>query len=172
MGWPPLIFPQRQTLKLSVSYFMNGDTETYLEFTDTGDLVRLEPIELSFPDADLDWDRSWVKTKVTVKAGIFSGQFEAEFQLTDFERLKQQLKELDNDFKANAIFDSLEQQLVLKIKGDGLGHFELYCKATPDPSVRQILTFSLSFDQTYLKEYIRQLEEIAKAFPFSSDFDT
>ncbi len=149
---------------------MTNITDTYLEITDAGDIIRIEPISLTFPKADLDWDRNWIKTNVTVKGGVFSGQFAAEFMTTDFEIFKQQLKKLDNDFNATATFEPLEQQLVLKIKGDGLGHFEVDCEATPEPHLGQSLTFSISFEQTQIKEYVRQLDRIIKAFPIDGDF--
>jgi hypothetical protein len=149
---------------------MTNSTDIFLEFTDAGDIIRIEPISLTFPKANLDWDRNWIKTNVTVKGGVFSGQFVAEFMTTDFEIFKQQLNKLDNDFNASATFEPLEQQLVLKIKGDGLGHFEVDCEAKPEPHLGQTLTFSISFDQTQIKDYIRQLDRITNAFPIDGDF--
>jgi hypothetical protein len=149
---------------------MNRFNDTYLEITDADDIIRIEPISLSYPKADIDWDRNLVKTKVTVKGGVFSGQFIADFMTTDFEMLKRQLKILDSDFNASVTFEPLEQQLLLKIKGDGLGHFEVDCEATPEPHLGQTLTFSISFDQTQTKEYVRQLNKITKTFPIDGDF--
>jgi hypothetical protein len=146
------------------------DTDTYLEFKDGEDIIRLEPVNFTFPKAELDWDRNWVKTRVIIKGGVFSGQYIAEFMTTDFEMFKRELKALDNDFNASATFEPLEQQLVLKIKGDGLGHFEVDCEATPEPHLGQTLSFSISFDQTQIKEYVRQLEKIIKTYPIDGDF--
>jgi hypothetical protein len=145
-------------------------SNTYFEIANEGDIIRIEPLSLTFPKAQLDWDRNWIKTKVTVKGGVFGGQFVAEFMTTDFEIFKRQLKNLDNDFNATATFEPLEQQLVLKIKGDGLGHFEVDCEATPEPHLGQTLIFSINFDQTQIKEYVRQLDTITKAFPIDGDF--
>jgi hypothetical protein len=61
----------------------------------------------------------------------------------------------NRNFNSIAIFESLEQQLVLKIKGDGLGHFEIDGEETPESHLE--LTFSISFNQTQIKEYVRQL---------------
>ncbi|HSC54061.1 MAG TPA: hypothetical protein VLC98_10585 [Phnomibacter sp.] len=145
-------------------------SDTYFEITDAGDIIRIEPLSLTFPDAQLDWDRNWIKTKVTVKGGVFSGQFVAEFMTTDFEILKRQLKNLEKDLNGTARFEPLEQQLVLKIKGDGLGHFEVDCESTPESHLGQSLTFSISFDQTAIKEFVRQLDRITKTFPIDGDF--
>ena len=138
-------------------------SDTYFEITDAGDIIRIEPLFLTS-------DRNWLKTKVTVKGGVFSGQFVADFMPTDFESFKRQFKNLYNDFNATATFAPLEKQLALKIKGDGLGHFEVDCQATPEPHIGQTLTFSISFDQTEIKEIVRQLDKITKAFPIGGDF--
>lgn len=149
---------------------MIDSSDIYLEFTDAGDIIRVEPLSLIYPNGQLDWDRNWIKTRVTVKGGVFSGQFTAEFMTTDFEVFKQQLKKLDNDFNGPATFEPLEGQLILKIKGDGLGHFELDCEATPEPHLGHSLSFSISFDQTQIKEYVKQLDKITKRFPIDGDF--
>lgn len=149
---------------------MTYSSNLYLEFTDAGDIIRIEPLILNYPKAELDWDRNWIKTRVTVKGGVFSGQFAAEFMTTDFEMFKRQLKKLDNDFNGSATFEPLEAQLILKIKGDGLGHFELDCEATPEPHLGHSLFFSICFDQTQIKKYVKQLDKITKRFPIDGDF--
>ena len=146
-------------------------SDIYFEITDAGDLIRIEPFHLTNPKAQLDWDRNWIKTKVTVKGGVFSGEFVGEFMTTDFEIFKRQLKKLDQDFNATATFQPLEQQLTLKIKGDGLGHFDVDCEAAPQSHLGQTLTFSMNFDQTYIKELVKQLDKITKAFPINGDFE-
>lgn len=145
-------------------------SDLYFEISDSGDIIRLEPSHLTYPNAELDWDRNWVRTKVTVKGGVFSGEYMAEFMTTDFEIFKQQLKMLDNDFSGMATFGPLEQQLILKIKGDGIGHFEVDCEATPEPHLGQSLTFTMTFDQTIIKDLVRQLDVITKKFPINGDF--
>jgi hypothetical protein len=145
-------------------------TELYLEISEAGDTIRLEPFLLTYPNAELDWDRNWIKTNVTVKGEVFSGQYVAEFMTTDFEIFKQQLKKLDTDFNGTAKFEPLGGQLVLNIKGDGLGHFELSCEATPESHLGETLSFSINFDQTQIKEYVRQLDKITKQFPIDGEF--
>jgi len=148
---------------------MDIPNDTYLEFISAENTIRIEAIKFKFPDADFDWDRNWVLSKVTIKAGVFSGQFPAEFMTADFEFLKRQLMLLDEDFNKTAKFSPLEQQLFLTITGDGLGHFVIDCEATPAPNGGQKLTFSLTFDQTEIKNYVRQLARITKQFPIVGD---
>lgn len=144
-------------------------TDTNFEIFDAGDLIRLEPIQVYDDTSQLDWDRNWVRTKVTVKGGAFSGQYTADFISTDFELFKRDMKNLDKDFKGTAKLEPLEGQLVLNIKGDGLGHFEVKCTATDQPGYGGTLTFTLSFDQTELGRLINELDKITKAFPIKGD---
>jgi len=144
-------------------------TDLYFEICNAGEIIRLEPIQASDDTSQLDWDRNWIRTNVTVKGGAFSGQYTADFMTTDFELFKRDIKNLDKDFKGIAKLEPLEGQLVLNIVGDGLGHFEVNCKATDQPGYGGTLSFVLSFDQTELARLINELDKITKAFPIKGD---
>ena len=149
---------------------MTERQEIYFELFDAGAVVRLEPIELINYNSDLDWDKNWVKTKVTVKGGTFSGQYSGDFMTVDFEKFKQELSQLYDNLNGAANFNDLEGYLELKIKGDGIGHFEVGVKACDQPGVHgSELTFTMGFDQTELKALISQLNGITKLFPIIGD---
>ena len=76
---------------------------------------------------------------------------------------------MDRDFNGQA--EPLEGQLVLEIKDDGLGHFEVHCTACDQPGISGKLAFELSFDQTGLKRLIRELDTITKMFPITGDMN-
>jgi hypothetical protein len=64
----------------------------------------------------------------------------------------------------------LEGYLEMKITGDGIGHFEVNIKACDKPGIYgSCLTFSLNFDQTYIKKLTNKLDEIIKEFPVSGN---
>lgn len=67
------------------------DNDLYFEIADSGNLVRLEPLELVNYNSTLDWDNNWIKTRVTLKAGPFTGQYIADMMTVDFEKFKQEL---------------------------------------------------------------------------------
>ncbi len=150
---------------------MTERQEIYFELFDAGDIVRLEPMELIKYDSDIDWDKNWVKTKVTIKGGKFTGQYLGDFMTVDFEKFKQELSRLYDNFKGTANFNDLEGYLELKITGDGIGHFEVDVKACDQPGVNASeLTFTMGFDQTELKELVNQLDRIIKQFPITGAF--
>lgn len=151
---------------------MTERQEVYFELFDAGDIVRLEPIELINYDSNIDWDRNWVKTKVTVKGGKFSGHYSGDFMTVDFEKFKQELSRLYDNLKGIANFNDLEGYLELKITGDGIGHFEVDVKACDQPGINaSVLTFTMGFDQTEIKNLVIQLDRITKQFPITGDFN-
>jgi hypothetical protein len=156
-------------LKIAGNLEMTHHEEVSFEIFDGGDLIRLEPLHVISYSSNLDWDKNWIKTKVTVKSGAFSGQYFADFMTTDYELLKRALRKLNNDFNGQAKFEPLEGELVLQIRGDGLGHFEVHCTACDQPGLGGKLAFGLSFDQTELSRLIKELVAITKLFPIIGD---
>ena len=86
------------------------------------------------------------------------GQFDADFMTGDFILFKQQLTSLYDNLKGQAHFSGLEGQLELKIEGDGLGHFEVDVLACENQLWGATLSFTLTFDQTILKQLVMQLD--------------
>ena len=142
------------------------DDKLYFEITDGLDTIKIEPMNLTYPDAEHDWDKNLINSKVSIKGGAFRGQFDAQFMTVDFEKFKQELRRVYNDLKGYANFNCLEDYLELKVKGDGIGHFSVDIIAN-DNSAKSKLEFELTFDQTQIPELLRQLDTITKRFPIT-----
>ena len=140
---------------------------TFFELKGSGEFLRINVIGLAHPDAKEDWDRKWVKSKVSLKAGGFIGQFACDLMTSDFQQIKEQLSELYEKLDGIAIFDTIEDQIKIKIKGDGIGHFMADCIVMDSPGTGNSLEFELEFDQTYIPEMINQLENITRTLPTS-----
>jgi hypothetical protein len=151
---------------------MNEIQELIFEISDSGNLVRLEPKRYFREGCEIDWDNNWIITTVTVKGGVFSGQFNAEFMTFNFEMFKQELRSLYDNLKGSATFSGMEGQLQLEVVGDGIGHFDVNVEACDQPDVSgSVLTFTMGFDQTSIKELVFQLDRITKQFPIIGDFN-
>lgn len=144
---------------------MEEDT-TYFELRESGNFIRIEPVELTYPNAELEWDRNWIKSIITIKGGQFGGHYKAELMTSDFEKLKQDLKRIYIDLKGIVNFECIEGYIKLKITGDGFGHFNTKCIGMDNPNGAS-LQFELDFDQTYVPALIKQLERITKLFPIT-----
>ena len=143
------------------------DSELQFEFQSCGNMLKLEPFELTHPNSTLDWDNNWIRTKISIRGGVFSGEYIADIMTTDYEKFKQELNALYDNLKGRAFFADLEGALSLEIQGDGLGHFEIDVTARDEPCFGAKLNFTMSFDQTYIKSMVRQLNEITKRFPIT-----
>lgn len=147
---------------------MTQEEIMFVELKGSGDFLRINILGLAHPDAKDDWDRKWVKSKVSLKAGGFNGQFACDLMTSDFEQFKEQLSGLYEKLDGIAIFDTIEDQIKIKIKGDGIGHFMAACVVMDSPGTGNSLEFELEFDQTYIPEMINKLENITRTFPTSA----
>jgi hypothetical protein len=59
----------------------------------------------------------------------------------------------------------MEEQLSLRLVGDGNGHIELRGETSDQPGIGNRLHFSLNFDQSQLGASIRELERVVSRFP-------
>jgi hypothetical protein len=141
--------------------------EAYFELSDRGDFVRIKLIKLAFPDAELDWDRNWLDASVVIKAGGFSGQFNTQLMTVDFENFKQELISLYTKLDGTANFNTMEGNINIRMKGDGIGHIASECKLMDYPGTGNKLEFRIDFDQTYIPTLIRQLDNIVQIFPIT-----
>ena len=146
---------------------MTEEETIFFELKGGGDFLKIEVIGFAYPDTKDDWDRKWVKSKASLKAGGFTGQFACDLMTSDFQKFKEQLSELYEKMNGIAIFDTIEDQIKIKIKGDGIGHFEADCKVMDSAGIGNSLEFFLEFDQTYIPAIINQLENITRTFPTS-----
>ena len=143
---------------------MNEENK-FFEISESGNLIRIELIELNYPNAELDWDRNWINGIVKVKAGAFSGEFKANFMTVDFLSFKNELTELYDKLNGTATFNTLESQVKIKIIGDGIGHLNTLCVVMDYAGNGNKLEFEISFDQTQIPKIINQLEKITREFP-------
>ncbi|MEE1945936.1 hypothetical protein VRU48_12515 [Pedobacter sp. KR3-3] len=140
--------------------------DLHFEISNSGNVVRLEPLERIMYNSDLDYDKNWIKTSIIIRGGRFSEQYMAIFLTRDFELLEAGLSKLYDNLKGATSFHDLEGYLKLDILGDGFGHFEVTVKACDEPGFYSSeLMFRMEFDQTQIKAMTNQLRRIMDQFP-------
>lgn len=149
---------------------MKQEETIFFELKESEDFLKIDLIGFAHPDAKLDWDRNWIKSKLTLNAGGFSGRFDCDIMTTDFERFKEQLSELYEKLEGTAIFETREDQVAIRIEGDGIGHFQADCMVMDFPGTGNKLEFELTFDQTFIPDLLRQLKAITQTFPKQGSF--
>jgi hypothetical protein len=142
------------------------EEEPYFEIFDTGDFIRIIPVEYNNYNSEDEWDKNWIKTRIEVKAGVFNGKYMADLMTVDFESFRKVFNYIYDNLAGEGTFADTEGYIEIHIKGDGIGHFEAYCKACDNPGyMERTLEFYLNFDQTQIMPMLRQLNTITAQFP-------
>ena len=125
------------------------------EIVDSENKMQIEFIKSSAVDSKSDWDRNYISTRIKIKAGTFQGDFLADIMTIEIEKFKQELKTLHDNLVGQAEFVNREKYLIIKIKGDGIGHFKADCVANDNPGIYgNQLEFNIEFDQTQINNLI------------------
>ncbi len=136
----------------------------FFEISGNGNSIKIELLGLNNPNAELGYDANWIGGNVSVKAGAFFGKFKADFITSDFPSFKNQLEKLYENLNGFAEFYTLENQVEIKIKGDGIGHLNAVCEVVDFPGDGNELKFHIEFDQTHLLLIIKQLAQIENKY--------
>ena len=111
------------------------------------------------------YDDNWLSVRVKVSAGAFSGKFDAAFLTGDFVDFREQLVSLYDSLKGEANFATLEEQLSIRVVGNGRGGLSISGEAIDQPGVGNKLIFEFALDQTSLVSLLGELNEIISLFP-------
>ena len=114
-------------------------------------------------------DDNWLTVQVRVSVGGFRGTVDAAFITEEFVAFLAQLRTLHESLSGTAKFTTMEEQLHLRLTGDGKGHIELVGELADRAGCRggmgNWLHFTLQFDQSQLGASIHELERVTSEFP-------
>ena len=131
-----------------------------------GDHVRVEVTGRAHPEASDFWDGNWVNTRISARAGGFRGGASAFLRTTDFADFREQLHTLHQRLTGEAVFETLEGWLAIRVVGDGRGHMDTRVTLTDEPGVGNKLLFAVpDLDQTHIFDTIAHLCEIEEMYP-------
>jgi hypothetical protein len=110
------------------------------------------------------YDDNWLIVQVRVWVGGFRGKVDCTFITEELVAFLTQLRLLYQSLLGTAKFTTLEEQLYLRLTGDGKGHIELSGEIADQPDIGNRLHFTLHFDQTQLGVSIHELERVTSTF--------
>ncbi|TMF72551.1 MAG: hypothetical protein E6I18_16900 [Chloroflexi bacterium] len=111
------------------------------------------------------WDGNWLQTRVSVRAGAFRGAFDASLRVEEFIRMWNGVRVCMTALDGTFVFETMEEQLSIVAKGNGIGRFTAECVAQDAAGVGNELTFEFSFDQIQLAPLATELEKLIKTYP-------
>jgi hypothetical protein len=127
--------------------------------------IEVEVVRYERPAAGEYYDDNWLTTQIRVRAGGFRGQVDAAVLTGELGAFLTALRPLYETLRGSAEFSTMEQQLRLRLTGDGKGHIELNGEVLDHPGIGNRLHFTLQLDQSQLGASIHELEKVTAEFP-------
>ena len=132
--------------------------------------LLVQVLRRSHPQCDDFWDGNWIETRITLSAGGFRGRFRASLRSEEFVRFRAGLRRVYASPRTAiptsvAEFAALEEQLTIRVIGDGPGHFTAECVAVDEAGTGNRLEFTLRFDQSCIPALLTDLDALITAFP-------
>jgi len=149
---------------------MSNELPCFRIHGEQNEFLLVQVLGRSHPQCDDYWDGNWIEAQISLSAGGFQGRFGASLRSEEFVRLRAGLRlvyaSLGTTIPTHvAEFTTLEEQLSIKVVGDGLGHFTAECVAVDEAGTGNRLEFTLRFDQTYIPAMLTGLDALIGAFP-------
>jgi hypothetical protein len=144
---------------------MNKDLLLEINGNNEIDFIRINGIKFNCPNATTDWDKNSLSSNIEIKVGAFSGNLTTDLRTADFEIFKRELKILYDNLDRTAVFEGFESQVIIHVKGDGIGHLIAKCFLSDYVIDGNELKCEIHFDQTQIPRLIDQLEKITNEFP-------
>ena len=107
----------------------------------------------------------WLPSKISLSVGSFRGEFAADLDVWAFARFEKELRTLYESLKGTASFSTYEQQLELRLVGDGMGHVHVDGEAMDYAGTGNKLKFHLAIDQTAIPALLGDLAAISAVHP-------
>lgn len=139
-----------------IGFRIGRNDSEYLNVQITG---RSHPGSLDY------WDGNWVNADIEIYAGSFRGRYGAYLRAEELRDFRDALARLYSFDSKEAKFETMEEQLSIRITGNGLGHFAAECEALDQAGIGNRLIFSLEFDQTEIPEMLQGLDGVARKYP-------
>ena len=130
------------------------------------DRERVEVTLLGSPSHPKSEEYDWAKALVQIDVGAFKGELEIYICVSDMIRFKEQLEPVYRNLEGVAEFNTIEDQLAIKIEVDKLGHVQASGYVLDDFVSGNKLHFNISYDQTLLWHTISEIDEaLFELFP-------
>jgi hypothetical protein len=90
-----------------------------------GDHLSIRVLGRVHPGADDFWDGNWLATPIEVTVGGFQGTVGASLRAEELQAFRDALKGLHSELKGEAVLESMEKWLTLRIAATSRGRLEV-----------------------------------------------
>jgi hypothetical protein len=130
------------------------------------DHITIRVLGRAYPDADDFGDGNWLSTFIDFAVGQFRGTVAASLRADEFRSFHRALKELDASLRGEALLESMEEWISLRIAVTSSGRLEIAGRLTDRPGSGNQLMFEIGgLDQSYLPAILTDLEGLLARYP-------
>lgn len=131
-----------------------------------GDHVSIRVMGRMHPAAADYWDGNWLISPIEVAVGGFRGEVAAGLRMDELIQFREALESLHSSLEGEAVLDSMEGWIQLRVAADRRGSLQVTGKALDQPGSANALTFTMDgLDQSYLPALISALGAAEAKFP-------
>ena len=115
---------------------------------------------------DNEYDANWLSASTSIVTGSFEGCTTLVILASELSLFASSISKLYEQLDGEAEFKTMEDQLYIKCRGDGLGHIAVtgYIRDAVGTGYNT-LNYELALDQTQLKRTIDELDQVLKEYP-------
>ena len=113
-----------------------------------------------------DYDANWLNASTSIVTGGFEGRITLMILAPELSLFASRISKLYEQLDGEAEFKTMEDQLYIKCRGDGLGHIAVtgYIRDAIGTGYNT-LNYELALDQTQLKRTIDEFDKVLKEYP-------
>jgi hypothetical protein len=131
-----------------------------------GDHVSIRLLGRLYPDADDYWDGNWLRSSLEIEAGGFHGAVCASLRADEITSFREALEELYTTLSGEALFESMEEWLTLRIAVCGSGGLEIRGTVVDQLGIGNELHFEIAgLDQSDLPAIVAALRQAEASYP-------
>jgi hypothetical protein len=145
-----------------------GDASVVVLGKSTSEHLCIEVLRRTHPRATDYWDGNWLSAHVRVRVGGFDGRANGDLRAEELVAFREQLARLHMTLTGEAVFQTMEEWLSVRLIGDGRGHIEAKAILRDAPGIGNRLDFTLALDQTDLPTALNALDGMCAVFPVVS----
>jgi hypothetical protein len=131
-----------------------------------GDHVLINVLGRLHPGAVDSSDGNWLMTPIEISVGAFKAEIGASLRAEELRAFRLALESLAAALEGEAVLESMETWITLRVSVDRLGRLEVVGEAADKPGSENHLAFRVSdLDQSDLSDMIASLRSVNDAFP-------
>jgi hypothetical protein len=127
--------------------------------------IEIEVIRRKYPNATDYWDINWVDCTVSVNIPGYKAHFSADLTTNEIRDFYSELIRMETNLKGQAKLNNLDGYLDVEGEMNNTGRIIWSAELCYPAGYGAKLSFDFEADQSFLKELIKQLEQILTVFP-------